>query len=115
MIDQVKVVEIGADAIEAVLNDAPIQGLAYPPKLMHAVVAALGRHGYIIEDRYEDTRTDAAESPLVSPVATTPMAKDAPSSPVALRPDWGVGDTPISLPDLTPRTAPDWETSGDDA
>ncbi len=56
MVDQMKVVEIGADAIEAVLLDAPIQGLAfvaYPSKLMHAVVAALGRHGFIIENRYE--------------------------------------------------------------
>ncbi len=84
-IDQVKVIEIGADAIEAVLNDAPVQGLAYPPKLMHAVVAALGRHGYIIEDRYEEE-----------------AGPPAPSSP-------------ICLPDLIPRTAPDWETSGDDA
>ncbi len=84
MIDQVKVIEIGADAIEAVLTDAPVQGLAYPPKLMHAVVAALGRHGFIIEDRYEDE------------------GQVAPASPVC-------------LPDLTDRTAPDWETSGDDA
>ena len=53
-IDQVKVIEIGADAIEEVLLNSPGVGLAYPPKLMHAVVAALGRHGYIIEDRYEE-------------------------------------------------------------
>ncbi len=94
MIDQVKVIEIGADAIEAVLTDAPAQGLAYPPKLMHAVVAALGRHGFIIEDRYEDEGQDAKAE------AKTPIS--SPSSP-------------ICLSDLTPRTAPDWETSGDDA
>ncbi len=70
MVDQVKVIEIGADAIEAVLLDAPIQGLAYPPKLMHAVVAALGRHGFIIEDRYEE---DTAEPETPTPTPSSPI------------------------------------------
>ena len=60
-IDQVKVIEIGADAIEEVLQAAPAAGLAYPPKLMHAVVAALGRHGFIVEDRYEEDMNVEAE------------------------------------------------------
>ena len=77
-IDQVKVIEIGADAIEAVFRDQPLMAMTYPPKLMHAVVAALGRHGYIVEDRYE-------EEP-----------------------------GPVPPPEF-PCTAPDWETSGDDA
>ncbi len=100
MVDQVKVVEIGADAIEAVLNDAPIQGLAYPPKLMHAVVAALGRHGFIIEDRYADSAPDSGD------------AAPAPSSAICL-PDLTMQPIPGWV--KTERTAPDWETSGDDA
>ena len=88
-IDQVKVIEIGADAIEEVLLNSPGVGLAYPPKLMHAVVAALGRHGYIIEDRYE-------EEPGPVPPDSTDQKSDW---------DWGADG----------RTAPDWDTSGDDA
>ena len=53
MVDQVKVIEIGADAIEEALQAQPYLA-AYPPKLMHIVVAALGRHGFIVEDRYEE-------------------------------------------------------------
>ena len=64
-IDQVKVIEIGADAIEAVLQASPVTGLAYPPKLMHAVVAALGRHGFIIEDRYEEEEAEVKEEDFV--------------------------------------------------
>ena len=85
-IDQVKVIEIGADAIEEVLLNSAGVGLAYPPKLMHAVVAALGRHGYIIEDRYEDS-----EGKALSP-------------PEDMRPEWVIAG----------KTAPDWDTSGDD-
>ena len=71
-IDQVKVIEIGADAIEEVLQDAPAAGLAYPPKLMHAVVAALGRHGYIIEDRYEEEDGPVPPAELADTVANDP-------------------------------------------
>ncbi len=100
MVDQVKVIEIGADAIEAVLLDTAGVGLAYPPKLMHAVVAALGRHGFIIEDRYEE---DTAEP-------ETPNS--APSSPICL-PDMTMQPIPGWVREE--RTASDWETSGDDA
>ena len=54
MIDHVKVIEIGADAIEKVFRDQPLMAMTYPPKLMQAVVEALGRHGFIVEDRYEE-------------------------------------------------------------
>ena len=71
-IDQVKVIEIGADAIEEVLQAAPAAGLAYPPKLMHAVVAALGRHGFIIEDRYEEENGPVPPAELADTVANDP-------------------------------------------
>ena len=87
-IDQVKVIEIGADAIEQVFRDQPLMAMTYPPKLMHAVVAALGRHGYIVEDRYE-------EEPGPVPPDPTDQKSDW---------DWGADG----------RTAPDWDTSGDD-
>ena len=64
-IDQVKVIEIGADAIEEVFRDQPIMAMVYPPKLMHAVVAALGRHGFIIEDRYGED-VNKSETPISS-------------------------------------------------
>ncbi len=98
-IDQVKVIEIGADAIEEVLLSSAGVGLAYPPKLMHAVVAALGRHGFIIEDRY------AEEAGPVPP---------APSSSISL-PDFSDQKSDWDWGDHNPRTAADWETSGDDA
>ena len=89
-IDQVKVIEIGADAIEAVLLASPVQGLAYPPKLMHAVVAALGRHGFIVEDRYEEEGDEVA----------------------------GSAPNPVDLTERVQtlgKTAADWEVEGDDA
>ena len=98
-IDQVKVIEIGADAIEKVFRDQPLMAMTYPPKLMHAVVAALGRHGFIIEDRYEE------EAGPVPPVLPADLPKWPTTSPV----------------DLTERlqtlgkTAADWEVEGDDA
>ena len=106
-IDQVKVIEIGADAIEEVLLSSAGVGLAYPPKLMHAVVAALGRHGYIIEDRYED----AEESP-VDPGENEHLVPHS----VIVRPDLTMQPIPGWVPDPNdiPRTAPDWDTSGDD-
>ena len=88
-IDQVKVIEIGADAIEKVFRDQPLMAMTYPPKLMHAVVAALGRHGYIVEDRYEEE------------------AGPVPPDPTDQKSDWDWG--------ADGRTAPDWDTSGDDA
>ncbi len=91
-IDQVKVIEIGADAIEEVLLSSAGVGLAYPPKLMHAVVAALGRHGFIIEDRYEDTDEESDQ-----------------------KSDWYFAGDDRIIPEGELRTAPDWETSGDDA
>ena len=98
-IDQVKVIEIGADAIEEVLLASPVQGLAYPPKLMHAVVAALGRHGFIIEDRYEDSEPDSGDA---APAPDWPVPPD----PTDQKSDWDWG--------ADGRTAPDWDTSGDD-
>ena len=98
-IDQVKVIEIGADAIEAVLQASPFHALAYPPKLMHAVVAALGRHGFIIEDRYEDSE----EYPV-------DMPEDNYLDSVICLPDW----TEQQIPDAVgpPKVRPDWEADG---
>ena len=87
MIDQVKVIEIGADAIEEVLQAAPAAGLAYPPKLMHAVVAALGRHGFIVEDRYEE-EVEVKEEDFVQCSA---LSDEEPSEPPRKRkpfPSW---------------------------
>ena len=86
-IDQVKVIEIGADAIEEVLQAAPAAGLAYPPKLMHAVVAALGRHGFIVEDRYEE-EVEVKEEDFVQCSA---LSDEEPSEPPRKRkpfPSW---------------------------
>ena len=99
-IDQVKVIEIGADAIEKVFRDQPLMAMTYPPKLMHAVVAALGRHGYIVEDRYEEEAESLADS-----VANDPDWP-VPPDPTDQKSDWDWG--------ADGRTAPDWDTSGDD-
>ena len=94
MVDQVKVIEIGADAIEAVLQDAPAAGLAYPPKLMHAVVAALGRHGYIIEDRYEEDMNEETEQEASSGDQPKPSDEDYFEVPASCLPDSTIQPTP---------------------
>ena len=103
-IDQVKVIEIGADAIEAVLQDSPALGLAYPPKLMHAVVATLGRHGFIIKDRYENNEEypmDVSENEHLVP----PSVICLPDETVQALPGW-VSTTPSPRPMMEQKEGP---------
>ena len=136
-IDQVKVIEIGADAIEEALQAQPYLA-AYPPKMMHVVVAALGRHGYIIEDRYEE---EAGPVPLPeSSFIEDGAPYFLPQKPFRVDGDDDICDdngwlvfctakdiwedrkaladilcAEMNKADAEERTTPDWETSGDDA